>query len=148
MVVSLILPDEEMPTTVDGRKADVVSNSLGVVGRLNPSQLYEHELNFITEELHLRAKSLKSFTKDILKFYSIVTPNYHKFLVEELDKDSLNELFEDMYETGLVPVEQPPFFGNAQLETMQKLYTEFKIDKVKFENIQTPLVFGRMYFTK
>ena len=31
---------------------------------------------------------------------------------------------------------------------MQDLYSHFKIDKVKFENIQTPLVFGRMYFTK
>ena len=110
--------------------------------------MFEHELNFVTEELHLRAKSEKAFKKDILKFYSIVCPNYYTFLVETLDKKTLDALFADMYVTGLVPVEQAPFFGNADIVTMQDVYREFKIDKVKFEGIQTPLVFGRMYFTK
>ena len=34
-VISQIKPDAEMPMTEDGRRADLVINSLGVVNRLN-----------------------------------------------------------------------------------------------------------------
>ena len=34
-VISEIRPDKDMPTTEDGRRADLVINSLGVVNRLN-----------------------------------------------------------------------------------------------------------------
>ena len=34
-VVSIIAPDDEMPITVDGKRADVCLNPLGVLNRLN-----------------------------------------------------------------------------------------------------------------
>ena len=40
-VISQIKPDAEMPTTEDGRRADLVINSLGVVNRLNNSRIMQ-----------------------------------------------------------------------------------------------------------
>lgn len=40
-VISQIKPDAEMPMTEDGRRADLVINSLGVVNRLNNSRIMQ-----------------------------------------------------------------------------------------------------------
>ena len=112
--------------------------------------MYEHELNFIAAELrkrHLANDDYDSFVKDISKFYKIACPEYLHYL-QLLPEETFNELFAEMYETGDIYIHQPPFFGNANVQTLMTLYKAFKVKKVKFEGIQEPLVFGKLYFVK
>jgi len=52
-VVAAIVPEEDMPFTVDGRPVDIVLNPLGVPSRMNLGQLYETMLGWAGRELGL-----------------------------------------------------------------------------------------------
>lgn len=144
-VVSEIIKDNEMPCTEDGRYAEVVCNALGTIGRLNPSQLYEQELNFIVSEIRLAAKNYKVFKKNILDFYSKVSPVYFEFITS---LDELDELLKSAYATGDIFIHQPPFFENITPEVMIEVYNDFNIQKLKFKDIHEPLILGKLYFLK
>ena len=46
-VVSIVMPEENMPYTADGEPVDIVLNPLGVIGRMNLGQLLETHLGLI-----------------------------------------------------------------------------------------------------
>jgi len=50
-VVSMILPDEEMPYLEDGTPVDIVLNPLGVVSRMNIGQILETHLGWAANKL-------------------------------------------------------------------------------------------------
>ena len=50
-VVSMILPEEDMPYTADGRAVDVVLNPLGVPSRMNVGQILETHLGWAAKNL-------------------------------------------------------------------------------------------------
>jgi DNA-directed RNA polymerase subunit beta len=80
-VVSKILPDSEMPRTRDGRPADVLLNSLGLVSRVNSSQIYEALLGKVAEKTGQPYK-VQDF-KDV--------PDLAAFVAEELKKHGVAE---------------------------------------------------------
>ena len=146
--VSRILSDKEAPRTADGRIPDVILNPLGVLGRLNPAQLFEHELVYCADEIvrKVGTEDPEALCDALMHFLEIVAPDQHKFLSEYLtDEESKTAFATEAAESGLL-IHQPPFFGNASFETMRRVYEEFEIEKTKFEGIQEPLVFGSMYF--
>lgn len=166
-VISGILPDEEMPLSECGNyKVDVILNSLGVVGRMNPSQLYEHELTFIANELVLRyhqslhlekatkaneLRCFEKFRKDVTTFYQTASPKlYEWFLsIEQEHPEILEAYLREVIENKFLPIHQPPFYGNITPDDMVKLlFSDFNVDKVKLQNVQTPVVVGNMYFIK
>lgn len=55
-VVSLVLPDDQMPYTEYGKRVDVIVNALGVVNRMNSFQIIELEMNFISDLVVERLK--------------------------------------------------------------------------------------------
>lgn len=153
-VISMILPDDQMPKTADGRYAEVARNSLGVVGRLNPAQLFEHELNYVAEEIQREAKlikdkekGIKQFSTNLMRMYEIACPELFTFANNLLESDKESWL-EELFENGNMPVHQPPFFNNATIDMMIQLYTEFNIEKTKFEGIQEKLIFAKLYHIK
>ena len=131
-VISLILEDKEMPGG-----ADIIVNSLGVVGRLNLSQCYEHELNFIADAIRDRNKTAASFKKELTKFYSMVSPTMLEYIKSLPAKES-NAVFKEMYDTGNIFIHQPPFFGNTDFNDLVEVYKEFKVDKIKVDGIAEP----------
>ncbi|MBI2573885.1 MAG: DNA-directed RNA polymerase subunit beta [Candidatus Wildermuthbacteria bacterium] len=50
-VISMILPQEEMPFMADGRPVDIVLNPLGVASRMNIGQILETHLGWAAHEL-------------------------------------------------------------------------------------------------
>ena len=52
-VVSLILPEEDMPYLADGRTVDIMLNPLGVPQRMNLGQILEYHLGYAARELNL-----------------------------------------------------------------------------------------------
>lgn len=147
-VISMILPDEMMPHTEDGRRVDTIRNSLGVVGRMNIAQLYEHELNFIATEIHRQAKDIDEFNENIMKFFELVAPEMFEF-VQNLGDDEYSSYVEDMYESGKIYINQKPFYGNVTFENFEKCYDTFPfVKKIKIDGVQTPLVYGPLYYVK
>ncbi len=49
-IVSIVVPEEDMPFTKDGEPIDVVLNPLGVISRMNIWQLYEAQLGYIAKK--------------------------------------------------------------------------------------------------
>lgn len=48
-IVSIVVPEEDMPFTADGQPVDIVLNPLGVISRMNIWQLYETQLWLIAK---------------------------------------------------------------------------------------------------
>jgi DNA-directed RNA polymerase beta subunit len=145
--ISKIIPDDEMPRTEDGRIPDVVLNTLGVYGRLNPAQNYEHELTYIADEiLRERPGDALNAVMRSLELLQIVSPTQYDFLIENMgDKKQTKQFGQDIINNGL-QIHQPPFFGNCSFEALQTAYKHFNTKLTKFVGVERPLVFGTMYF--
>ena len=150
-VISQIKPDAEMPTTEDGRRADLVINSLGVVNRLNPAQLYESELNFIADKVAEQMREMDDGMAYgyMVAFLDTVSPAQADWMRENLDEETIAELVAEI-KSGKEPIyiHQPPFFGNVSLEKLALAYENFGVEKDKFAGIEEPLVLGTNYYMK
>ena len=47
-VISRVCDDEDMPILENGKRVDIIFNSLGVINRLNSQQIFEQSITFIT----------------------------------------------------------------------------------------------------
>ena len=56
-IVSIIVPEEDMPFTKDGKTVDLILNPLGVPSRMNLGQLYEAMLGWAGKELNKEYKT-------------------------------------------------------------------------------------------
>lgn len=56
-VISVILPQEDMPYLPDGRPVDIILNPLGVISRMNLGQILETHLGWAADELKYYAAS-------------------------------------------------------------------------------------------
>ncbi len=54
-VISVILPEEDMPYLEDGRPVDIVMNPLSIASRMNIGQVFENHLGLAAERLGYRA---------------------------------------------------------------------------------------------
>lgn len=158
-IISRIIPDNELPVSEYGEVPDIVLNPLGVCGRQNIAQLYEHELNFIANEIIRKHKNKPKTAKknvnhivyeelwdDIIQFLSIVNIVQAEFLVETLETyEDIVEFCDEVLENGLF-IHQPPFFDNITPNALSEAYETFGIQKTKFEGIFDKLIFGDLYF--
>jgi len=48
-IISIVVAEEDMPFTEDGKPIDVVLNPLGVISRMNMGQLFESQLGYIAK---------------------------------------------------------------------------------------------------
>ncbi|MEK7659036.1 MAG: DNA-directed RNA polymerase subunit beta [Patescibacteria group bacterium] len=55
-VISVILPQEEMPFMEDGTPVDIILNPLGIISRMNIGQILETHLGWAAKKLGYRAK--------------------------------------------------------------------------------------------
>lgn len=81
-IISIVVPEEDMPFTEDGKPIDVCLNPLGVISRMNMGQLFESQLGFLANHFGVKfavptfskfsSEDLAEFTKmcgfDDLKF--------------------------------------------------------------------------------
>ena len=80
-VISMILPEEDMPYMEDGRPVDVVLNPLGVPSRMNVGQILEVHLGWAGVELGRKIQS---------------------FLDAKFDADGLRSFIKKIYQTSVV----------------------------------------------
>lgn len=77
-VVAAILPDEMMPTTLDGKLPDIIVNPLGIISRSNPAQLAEAAYGKVAEKIGhpvsmpaFSKGKLVELAKDLLKHHGL-----------------------------------------------------------------------------
>ena len=162
-IISEIRDDEDMPELENGERVDVIFNTLGVINRLNPAQLYEQSITFITDRVAERIRTLSSMKEKeelLLKMMSYFNEKEEKKLKKYISKltKSEKERFFTNVEKGEIYVHIPPMWEKESLfDRLTRLYKEFDWIKPydvyirKFGRrikIIKPLVIGSMYIIK
>lgn len=134
-VVCNVVPDELMPIDEYGTRAEIILNPCGVVGRSNPGQLYEQELNFISERIVDKMKNEDTLSKkyDLLyKFLSMVNLEMcNKFnnYYNSLSIQNKNNYIDNVIDKGIYIYQHP--FDNITFEQLKNLYNTFNIKPSK-----------------
>jgi DNA-directed RNA polymerase beta subunit len=153
-VISEIIPEKYMPRSEDGVYAEIIFSALSVIGRLNPSQLYELELNWIVDEILAGDVSNKKKFETLMDFLSICNPNQEKLvkdLYESLGKSEKEE-FIDQVTKDFVTFQPPSMsisFKNYaklvdKIEPKKKSFTVMD-EKGTVFNIQRKLIMSDSY---
>ena len=121
-VISVIMPEEDMPFDEDGQPVDIVLNPLGVPSRMNVGQILETHLGWAAKELgtkigemidtEVKASELRKFLSDIYE------RDGSQDLSSLKDKEIL-ELAENLREG--VPMATPVFDGAKESEVKAML---------------------------
>ena len=158
-VISMIVPQEDMPYMEDGTPVDVVLNPLGVPSRMNIGQVLETHLGWAAKGLgHRIAEMLdqKARTDDIRQFLSEIynsdqkgRVNMNSFSASEI-KEMANNLREG------VPMATPVFDGapESEIKRLLKLANLPTSGQTTLYNGRTgdpfdrPVTVGYMYMMK
>jgi DNA-directed RNA polymerase subunit beta len=120
-IISLIEKDELMPRLPNGERVEVVFNPLGLINRMNISQLYEMYCGLISKEMVNKISTMKD-RKQIIKLiesvYSILDTSVNgattKEIIGNINKlnDKYFKIFVDqILKSGFYPLIFPPFNG-------------------------------------
>jgi DNA-directed RNA polymerase subunit beta len=140
-VISVIVPEEDMPFTEDGTPVDICLNPLGVPSRMNIGQIFEVHMGWAASELGRRIDEMLRAKAATDKVRSFMLDAYAEDAAacEQIKAASDNELVEmaDTLRKG-VPIATPVFDGakEAHIHRMLELAGVSK-------NGQTTLYDGR-----
>lgn len=159
-VVSAILPDEEMPITECGKRADIILSHFSIVNRTNVGQLFEHNINFYADRIcEIMSSELNSdniaevFEKHIMNFYRIVdTDTYNIMKTIYGDEEEMMNTIVTIIAKGFY-IKQNPFHDNLDIYKLKQIVDAYpEIKKYNFfysgKQIATPMVMGNMYFIR
>jgi len=143
-IVSVILPEEDMPFMEDGTPIDIVLNPLGVPSRMNAGQILETHLGWTAKELGKKIGELvdnyykNCCSPDVIKRHikKVFGDGGIGSFLEKLDDEEIINLASQMREGINISV---PVFDGAKEEEIDKL---FKMTGLP-ESRQTTLYDGR-----
>lgn len=156
-VVSAIFPLEKSYRTEDGRLIELIVAALGVVSRLNPGQLDEHDLNDLgyrailkmkeTDDLDEKGKIIHRLLKYVNSDESAAFKQYYK----NLSKDDKAKFCKKVERNGIYIVQDP--INNANLLDIAEAHKEFKPvwTKIVFPDGSKslrPVICSKMYFLR
>lgn len=152
-LVTKIVPDAEMPTTLDGRVADIGFNVNSVIGRLNLGQINEIIINKISSKvakLSLEDNSIEHYLEYIKNFVDSIQLNSIKKLLDSNEENKV-KLLEDIKNTGIITPIIP--FTQIKLEEMKELLDKYSVEineemYVKGEKLTNEVLFGKLYIIK
>jgi len=123
-VISMIVPQEDMPYMEDGTPVDVVLNPLGVPSRMNIGQVLETHLGWAAKGLGNRISEMldqNAKTEDIRKFLSDIYNSDQKGRVNmnSFSADEIREMAHNL--RAGVPMATPVFDGAPEAEIKRLL---------------------------
>jgi len=126
-IVSVILPEEDMPFMEDGTPIDIVLNPLGVPSRMNAGQILETHLGWAAKELGKRIGDLvdgyyrASCASDAIKAYlkKIFNRGELKSFIDKLSEEEVVALANTMREGIRIAV---PVFDGAKENEIKDLF--------------------------
>jgi hypothetical protein len=158
-VISKVIPDNLMPR-VSGTDdtIDIIWNQATCVNRLNPGQLFELSLNFISNNITKFILSVPTdvemCTELIHKFLGILSDDWAKFFIDEIEScinddeviftitDWITEHSDGLY----LPLE--PISESITLDTLIELYNEFPWIKPVFIDVPIKGSRGQIRFVQ
>ncbi len=137
-VISNIWPDENMPVNEQGVRADIICCSNGVIGRANPDQNIEQNINYISDEIVRRAQKAKTVDESlgiIIDYLNIMSPEWGKYFkdcVTMLTTKQKVEFLDNIYAKKL-SVYNPPMNNAVTFQKLKEINNKYKIkvSKVK-----------------
>ncbi len=122
-VVSMIVPEEDMPFREDGTPVDIVLNPLGVPSRMNVGQILETHLGWAAKGLgikigkmldqHVKAEKLRKFLDEVYNSHA------RKLDLKQFSDDEIIEMCNNL--RGGVPMATPVFDGAEEEEIKHML---------------------------
>ena len=121
-VVSVIVPEEDMPFLKDGTPVDMVLNPLGVPSRMNVGQILETHLGWAAKELGKKVAEVldaapKMVRSELKKIYK--SKRVEK-LLDSYDDEEIMKLAKEVAKKGLF-VATPVFEGASDFEIKEML---------------------------
>ncbi|MDQ6995783.1 MAG: DNA-directed RNA polymerase subunit beta, partial [Mariprofundaceae bacterium] len=158
-VISIIVPEEDMPFTADGRPVDICLNPLGVPSRMNIGQILEIHMGYACGELGRRLNEMviaKAAKADLRKFLLDIYAEDEKACgqITAMSEDELDELVHNL--KGGVPIASPAFDGAKEehlyrmleLAGLSKTGQTTLYDGMTGEAFDRPITIGQMYILK
>ncbi|MDS4039976.1 MAG: DNA-directed RNA polymerase subunit beta [Candidatus Competibacter sp.] len=158
-VVSMIVPQEDMPYLDDGTPVDIVLNPLGVPSRMNVGQVLETHLGWAAKGLGLKLGRLLDAQAQIADLRSFLDRLYNevggkKVDLSQLGDDELLALCRNL--RGGVPIATPVFDGATEEELRELLRLadlpesgqSTLFDGRTGESFDRPVTVGYMYMLK
>ncbi len=133
-IVSIIVPEVDMPYTKDGKVVDIVLNPLGVPSRMNIGQILEVHLGLVGKKLgeqiedifnSKRAEFIKELREKMIEIADVAKLMNAKERLSQMSDDELIKYARD-WSKG-VKFATPAFEGTNE-EEFKKLYELAKID--------------------
>lgn len=166
-VVSMIIPDDQMPRLDNGEMVEIIFNKATCVNRLNPGQLFETSLNHISSRIidYINLNILQPYEcLDLLmEFLRIVNPDqyvYYKNFTDTLVDDCAVMDFVSMFvnDSGII-MSLMPLSSNVDIDKIAELYDKFpfatqrymdapiidSMGNIRFVKSRRPVVAGRKY---
>tara|TARA_S200000501_G_scaffold378303_1_gene440274 strand:- start:8541 stop:12557 length:4017 start_codon:yes stop_codon:yes gene_type:complete len=160
-VISVIMPEEDMPYDENGRPVDIVLNPLGVPSRMNVGQVLEMHLGFAAKGLGDKIDSMIQEQKAVAEVRGFLEDIYNKTgdakrkeTISELSDIEVMELAENLREG--VPMATSVFDGAAEDEIKALLRLSGHSDTGQMtlydgrsgDAFQRPVTVGYMYILK
>ena len=158
-VVSMIVPQEDMPYLEDGAPVDIVLNPLGVPSRMNVGQVLETHLGWAAKGLGLKIGRLLDAQARIGELRAYLDRVYNgvgeqKVDLAQLNDDEIRTLCQNLRDG--VPVATPVFDGATETELREMLRLadlpesgqSLLFDGRTGEAFDRPVTVGYMYMLK
>ncbi len=158
-VVSMLLPEEDVPYMEDGRTVDIVLNPLGVPSRMNIGQIFEVHLGLgarkLGEQINRYLAENYSVDKLRAKLKEILDPSEEVAkIIDEADEDDVRSFIKSM--KGGIYTATPVFDGAQESEIRQILKNTGERENGKMilfdgrtgEPFESDVTVGVMYFLK
>lgn len=141
-IISNILDDELMPMTEDGRRIDMKYNQATVVNRLNPSQLFEMEINSASAAIikNLNKQDVMGSLKKIIKFISFFSQTEAlemQKIIENSNPEVRLELLNSIIDDGNLFMSILPIQESISIDTLRAVLNEFP--ETRHGYIYTPM---------
>ena len=113
----------------DGTKVEVILSALGIVGRLNPSQLNEHSINEMTASAVTRMKKETDvdvkfdIVYDLLKLLNADEAKDMKKYFKNLDDKDKKKFCKNIENNGILVVQDP--IENVDICDIEKIYDKY-----------------------
>ena len=158
-VVSMIVPEEDMPYLDDGTPVDIVLNPLGVPSRMNVGQVLETHLGWAAKRLGQKIGWMFEAKAQVAELRNFLNQLYNETSNEKIDLDQFDEqeiitLCANL--TDGVPMATPVFDGASEdeLRRMLKLAELPESGQARLHDGRTgeafdrPVTVGYMYMLK
>ncbi len=123
-VISIVVPEEDMPFTEDGTPVDIVLNPLGVPSRMNLGQIFEIHMGWAGHGLGQRIERLVAANAKQDEIKQLLLDIYEEDadacgMIRAMKKAELNELTDNL-KAG-VPIASPVFDGAKETHIRKML---------------------------